>query len=172
MTVITTSSKHNFDLLKSLGADAVFDYNDANCGEKIREYTDNNLHHVFDCIATETSSAICAAALSSSTSPSNEYSGLLVQKTFPREDVNFRHTLMYTSFGESFSKGPGRDYPANPEHYEFAKYFWALTEKLFAEGKIKTHPSDVRDGGLQGVFDGLAELKAKKVSGKKVVYRL
>ena len=152
--MITTTSPRNFDLVKSLGADAVFDYNEGPAvGKKIREYTDNKLHHVFDCISTDSSVAIVAEAFSSDSSPENHYSGLLKQESFPRPGVNFRHTLMYTSFGETFFKGPN-EYKANAADYEFAKKFWALAEKLIAEKKVKTHPSEVRQGSLNDIFDG------------------
>ncbi|UCK58859.1 hypothetical protein AFCA_001695 [Aspergillus flavus] len=42
-TVLTTCSPHNFDLVKRLGADAVFDYKDPNSAAEIRQYTNNNL---------------------------------------------------------------------------------------------------------------------------------
>lgn len=44
-----------------------------------------------------------------------------------------------------------------------------LTEGLLKEGKLKTFPIS-RKGGLDGVLEGLEELKAGKVSGGKLVY--
>jgi NADPH:quinone reductase-like Zn-dependent oxidoreductase len=38
LKVVTTASPKNFDLLKSLGADAVFDYNDKDTPKKIKEW--------------------------------------------------------------------------------------------------------------------------------------
>lgn len=81
--------------------------------------------------------------------------------------------MAYTVFGEGFWKpfGPG-DYPASAEDYELGKKFWKLTEKLLEEGKFKVHPPDVRDGGLEGVLEGLRDLKDGKISGKKLVYKI
>lgn len=53
MQVITTSSPKNFDLVKTLGAHAVFDYRDPEVSAKIKaEYSD--LMQAVDCIANET----------------------------------------------------------------------------------------------------------------------
>ena len=47
-----------------------------------------------------------------------------------------------------------------------------FAEKLIAEDKVKPIRKDVRPGGLEGVFDGLKDLKEGKVSGTKIVYRI
>ena len=61
--------------------------------------------------------------------------------------------------------------PAKPEDFEFAKKQWSLTEKLLAEGKLKLMPT-VRQGGLEGVFEGLDDLRHGKVSAHKLVYKI
>ena len=164
--VITTSSKHNFDLVKSFGADEVFDYTDPECGSKIREYTNDNLKMAWDTIAVESSAKICAGALSSS---GGTY-GCLLQLEFPRKDVDTFWTLGYTAMGEAFSYGP-RKFPASESDFKFAQKFWSVAEKLLAEGKIKAHKIRVRDG-LEGVLEGLNDLKEKKISGEKLVYKV
>jgi NADPH:quinone reductase-like Zn-dependent oxidoreductase len=63
--VVTTASPHNFDLVKSLGADQVFDYKEKDVGAKIREATSDNLRFVFDTISEKGSPEISAAAISS-----------------------------------------------------------------------------------------------------------
>jgi NADPH:quinone reductase-like Zn-dependent oxidoreductase len=66
LTVVATCSPRNMDYLKSLGADAVYDYNSAECSKDIREYTKDQLKHVFDCISEGDSTKICVEAMSSS----------------------------------------------------------------------------------------------------------
>lgn len=51
--------------VKSLGAEAAFDYNDPDCGSKIREHTEDSLKLVFDCISEGASPEIDCAAISS-----------------------------------------------------------------------------------------------------------
>jgi NADPH:quinone reductase-like Zn-dependent oxidoreductase len=54
-TVVSTSSPKNFDYVRSLGADHVFDYRDPDVVKKIRE-TVPHIQYVFDTIGNETSS--------------------------------------------------------------------------------------------------------------------
>jgi hypothetical protein len=78
---------------------------------------------------------------------------------------------MYTIFNEEFQKG-GRTTPASKEDFDFAKKFFEITEKLMAEGKLKTHPEKVGEKGLEGALKGMEDMKAGKVSGVKLVYRV
>ena len=61
--------------------------------------------------------------------------------------------LAYTTFGEAFPKF-GMDFPAIKEHFDFGKMFWELNARLLAEGKIKTHPVTLRNGGFAGIPAG------------------
>ncbi|KAK3684373.1 hypothetical protein LTR37_020349 [Vermiconidia calcicola] len=167
--VLTTCSPHNFDFVKSLGADAVYNYKDSECAKNINKDTDNGLKLIWDTISLESSAKICAEALSSDTS-GTRYGSILPVK-FPREGVETTMTFMYTIFNDAFEKG-GSKTPAVPEDFEFAKKFFGITEKLLAEGKLNTHPEKVGQKGLEGVLDGLKDLKEDKVTGQKLVYRV
>lgn len=167
LKVFTTCSPHNFDFVKSLGADAAFDYSDKDCAKKIREATGDSLTHVFDCISEGQSPQICAEAISSK----GGVISFLLPAESPRKDVEDKRTLAYTQTGESFQFGPTA-FPAKREDFEFASMFWKLSEELFAEKKLRVHRPEVRKGGLQGVFEGLSDLKGNKVSGKKLIYTL
>lgn len=158
LTVITACSPSNFDYVKSLGADAVFDYHSPTCGADIRAYTNSSLHYIYDCICSESTFAICAAAFPEKGSFTGELKliGVLPVDTFARkneENVDAKAFLAYTAFGKAFSKF-GLDIPFYPEHYEFAVRFWKMSAKLLEEGKIKNQPAIVRPGGLKGVIDG------------------
>ncbi|MCJ1307855.1 hypothetical protein MMC25_001503 [Agyrium rufum] len=124
-TVLTTSSPHNFDMLKSFGADHTFDYNSENVGAEIRSYTKDTLEYAFDCISVESSAKICAEALTSKGGKVAKYSSLLPIQP-PRDDIWFNHTLAYTIVGESFVFIGGKDVPAIPQNFEFGKQFWGL----------------------------------------------
>lgn len=64
------------------------------------------------------------------------------------------------------------DVPAKLQDFEFAKKFWDLATKLLASQQLVMHPVEVGSNGLAGVLDGLNRLKAGKVSGVKLVYRI
>lgn len=165
--VLTTCSPHNFDLVTSLGADAVFDYRDPQSAAEIRKLTDNNLKLVFDCISLEASAKYCEAAISTE---GGEYSALLNVKV-ERENVNSRFTLGYTAVGEAFKFGD-IPFPAKPEDKAHAEKFVAIAESLLAQGKVKVHRPRVGKDGLKGVLEGLQLLKEDKVSGEKLVYNV
>ncbi len=157
--VIATASPKNFSLVLSYGANAVFDYHDPECGSKIRAFSNNSLRYVLDCISVESSYKIDAAALSTDTSQELHCLTLLPPDSWPseRKDVNVRWMLAYTSFGEEFFKF-GATYPVSSEHYEVGVNFWKLNGKLLKEGKIRTHPVTVREGGLLSVPEGYETL--------------
>jgi NADPH:quinone reductase-like Zn-dependent oxidoreductase len=162
--VIATASSHNFDLLRKLGADHVFDYKDADVGAKIRKATDDKLKLVFDCIAEGNSSDITAAAISST---GGHVATLLPVKDYPRDDVKTQFTFAYTALGEKYNDR----FPASQTDYEFGAKFWKVAQDWINSGKIRTHPVEVRKG-LDGVPQGLQDLKDGKVSGVKLVYKV
>ena len=167
--VIATCSPHNNDFVKSLGADAVFDYKDPKCGQSINEYTNDSLKLVWDTISLEGSAKICSEAFSSD--PTGAKYGTILPVKLPRDGIETTFTFMYTIFGDGFTKA-GKDTPAVPEDFEFAKKFFAITEQLLAEGKLKTHPAKVGPKGLEGALDGMVDMKNENVSGNKLVYRV
>jgi NADPH:quinone reductase-like Zn-dependent oxidoreductase len=126
--VVATASPRNFDYVKSLGADAVFDYNSPTCSKDIREYTQDKLAHVFDCISEGDSTKISVESMGSA---GGVYSTLRPVPNDKVHSINDRvknnHTLAYTVVGEAF-KIRSNDVPAKPEDFEFAKMFWGLAE--------------------------------------------
>lgn len=169
LTVLTTCSQHNFDLVRRLGADHVFDYKSPTVGADIRAASNDSIAHVFDTISSESSVAISAEAIGSS---GGKYSSLVVEElNFPREDVTSATTIAYTGFGEAFHRG-AKEFPANLEHLEFQAKFWKLAGELLAQGRFKTHPAEVREGGLDAILDGLDDLRQNKASGVKLVYKI
>lgn len=177
LTVITTSSPRNFDYLKSLGADAVFDYHTDNdtLAQEIKALTKNRLTLAWDCSPTPESARLCAQAMSDT--EKGVYSSLLqadqnvIKTANPKVDTDW--TLGYTAFGETFSRY-GRVFEAKPEDHEFAQMFWEFSSKLLANGKVKVARTAVDQGGsgLEGVLKGLDDLKQGRVSGTKLVYRI
>jgi len=171
--VLTTCSQRNFQLVKALGAHEAFDYHDADgCGPTIRAATGNGLLYCLDCIATLDSQRICAEALTSRSGVARYTASLPVGDGFPRQDVRHGWTSGYSSFGEgTHLSGPLRD--ANAADLEFAARFWKHAATLLSQDRIRLGPFvHLRRGGLQGVPDGLSELKSGTVSAGKLVYVL
>ncbi|USW57169.1 Putative GroES-like superfamily, alcohol dehydrogenase-like, NAD(P)-binding domain superfamily [Septoria linicola] len=169
LRVLATCSEKNFEAVKALGADEVYDYKDKMCGEKINEASKDSLKFAFDCVSEGSSMEICAKALSSD-GYDTRYNALLPVE-FPRKDVKTSFTIGYSVNGEEFTFF-GNHVPAKPEDFEFGKKWWTLAEKLLAEGKIKAPATNVRDGGLQGILEGFEDMKNGRISRQKLVYRI
>lgn len=169
LCVITTCSEKNFEAVKALGADEVFDYRDEKCGEKIREVTKDGLKFAFDCVSEGNSMEICAKALSSDGS-GTQYNALLPVE-FPRKDVKTSFTVGYSVNGEDFTFF-GNYQPAKPQDFDFGKRWGTLAEKLLTSGSIKAPATTIRKGGLQGVLEGLEDMKNGRISRQKLVYRI
>ena len=166
--VITTCSAHNVELCKSFGADHVFDHKDESSIDNIRALVGDSLRLCVDTISADDGStaAFCAKVLS----PGAKYSNIRIGKS-PRHDVESMNTVGYSFYGEGW-EFMGQPQKVSKVDYEYSRGFAILAEKLLAEAKIKPHPVDLRSGGFEALPGLLDELKAGKVSGKKLVVRL
>ncbi|KAH8887199.1 zinc-binding oxidoreductase alcohol dehydrogenase [Thozetella sp. PMI_491] len=165
-TPIATCSPSNFELVKALGAVAVFDYRDEQCAAQINSFTKNALSYVWDTIGSPDSVKICAEVIS----PGGSY-GAILKLEFPRSDVKTTYSLGYTAIGETIEKR-GVRIEARPDHFEFMKKWVAEEgEPILQEGRLKLPPTQV-GSGLEGVLDGLDLMRQGKVSGTKLVYVL
>jgi hypothetical protein len=170
-TVLTTCSPRNFDLCKSRGAEAVFDYTDPECGEKIYQYTNGRLQYIFDTIGSDDGVKICMDALSKDASIDKRY-GTLLFNDIPRKDVKKSFTVLVTFAGEAFGKF-GKHFPASVESFKFAEKFTTLTERLVAEGKLLANPVRSVDRGLLGMLEeGVPLGESGTISGEKIVARV
>jgi NADPH:quinone reductase-like Zn-dependent oxidoreductase len=104
--ILTTCSPRNFALVKSYGTDVVFDYNDPDCGWKIRKYTNDKLKFVEDCITDEDiSMPTCAAAVLSDGIGAKYYAFIDFEDCWPRDDVELNYTMAYTCTGKELRFG-------------------------------------------------------------------
>jgi NADPH:quinone reductase-like Zn-dependent oxidoreductase len=173
--VLTTCSPYNFKYVKSLGADVVFDYNSPSCAKDIKNFTDNNLAYVLDCISERGATEICLGAMSDAINGRYASIGPVPAERVAALNPNVDHTFVMgqRAFGHDIVMG-GMTLPADPAALHFAKMFWELMRSLLEESKIKVHNLSVNEGGkgLEGVLNGLKLLKERKVSAKKLVYTL
>ncbi|KFA52621.1 hypothetical protein S40293_10055 [Stachybotrys chartarum IBT 40293] len=173
LTVIATASPHNFDYLKSLGADFVFDYRSPTAGAEINNVTQNKLALAWDCSGGGPS--LCAAALSS-VEPSrygtiaNPDPGPLKTNPLVEGPLN---VLTYDVIGEVY-EFLGNMVRPSAEYADDAGTWRDLWEELLHKKAFKLTRVDVnRNGkGLEGVMKGLDELRQGNVSGTKLAYTL
>ena len=94
--MIVTVSPKNFDLVKSLGADEVFDYNDPEVSKKIKLSTGGKLVHAVDTISEKDTPRQISEALSDD---GGRVATLLTYKS-PRPEVSVNLTLAYDLLGK------------------------------------------------------------------------
>lgn len=185
--MVTACSPRNFDLVKDLGADLVFDYvckhpksrhlinrftysplqKSPDVGKAIREATSSSITKIFDTVNVESSVPICAEAFG----PSGGTYCNLLGLDCPRDDVESIFFLGYDMSGESY-KFEGNTFPARPEALEFARKWNSAVEKLWSNGKWKPHPQRLGPRGLMGALDGMQEMREGLISAEKLVYRV
>ncbi|RVX68667.1 hypothetical protein B0A52_07094 [Exophiala mesophila] len=173
-TVISTCSPRNMQYVKAAGADIVLDYNSPTVGEDIKKAANGDLRYALDCVSIESTSVICASAMSASGGK------LALLQPVPDEplhrinpDVATRMTIAYTVLGETIKAGP-HEVPGQEQDFQFGKKFWELARSLLEQGKLKVHTPNVNPtgSGLQGVLKGLDCMRKGEVSGSKWVYTI
>jgi NADPH:quinone reductase-like Zn-dependent oxidoreductase len=167
---IATCSPRNFDLVRERGASAVFNYAAPDVAQSIKEHTSGRLKYVLDCISNVDSVATCYQAIQR---PGGRYVCL---ERIPEEVLAKRRAVRSTfvlaaeAYGDEIKLGQeGYDRPANQEKHEFAAQCIKMYQRLLDQGRLKTHPMEMLDGGLHGIIRGLEMLENGGVPGKKLV---
>ena len=102
MKVITTCSPKHFDLVRSLGADHVFDYRDANLVASIKDVAPD-IKYFFDTIGIATSSETGAQALSEKgATMCTVRPGKQFTENVPKH-VKVTGMIMWTAFGQDLT---------------------------------------------------------------------
>ncbi|KAA1477028.1 GroES-like protein [Dentipellis sp. KUC8613] len=164
--VVATASPKNFDLVKSLGADEVFDYHDPEVGKKIKAATGGKLKHAVDNIFENGSPQIISDALSDE---GGKIASLSPYES-PRPGVTVLSTVAYHILGKSFDFP--FQYTEDPHLTQLGKNFAKLLEGILAKYDIKPNPLLVFPNGLASVADGFQFMIDGKVSGQKITYRI
>lgn len=165
--MITTCSPRNFDYVRSLGADAVFDYKDSDCAEKIIKFAGTKLDKVWDTVGVQSAIQVCSEVIKDG----GHFATIVGGTALPNEGVKQSTTLAYTITGEPLNKGWYVQEDTR-EEFEFAQKFALIVERLLTDGKLKPQKQAVSHEGLDGVLNGLELLQNNKVSGEKLVYVL
>ena len=169
-SVITTCSEHNFGLVKSYGADFAFDYHLSSCADDIKAHTKNGLRYALDCISTSQSMDLCYAALGRS---GGRYTALEPYSegiAATRKTVKPDWILGPVMLGRPIGWPAPHNRPAMPDMAEFGIKWRKTLQRLYDKRLLKAHPLVVRTGGIEGIFEGINEIKSGNLSGKKLIY--
>ncbi|KAM0793514.1 hypothetical protein ACM66B_000953 [Microbotryomycetes sp. NB124-2] len=169
--VIATSSPKNFDLLKSIGAEATYSYADDDTPTKIaKDYPD--LQTALDTISEGGTTVKIAKSFAGGKGHIVTLLPVRDEQLKAFEEINVEGTLVYSVLGDAYeTPSPS---PA-PEKLAADKKFiedWSLkVSKWIGEGKFKSNPLWSQPGGLDGVQDALELLKAGKNSAQKLTLK-
>lgn len=168
---ITTCSPHNFDFVKSYGADVVYDYKSADCAAKIRADTNNELEFIIDCFAEDSSMRFCYAAM-------GRAGGKYVALNPFSEHLHNRKVIEPDWILATRIAGDGSNWPVpfrcppEPKILEVSLPLYTTFQALLDERKIRPHTVQLEDGGLSGIPGGVQKIRSGEVSGVKLVYTL
>lgn len=98
---MTVASPHNFDLVKSYGADEVFDYRDPKAVvDNVLRVTGGGVAIALDTISLADTQAITAQTFGKNGGTLNVILSISPEAAALRPDVKFVYTLLYTWFGK------------------------------------------------------------------------
>ncbi|CDO68641.1 hypothetical protein BN946_scf184996.g72 [Trametes cinnabarina] len=169
--VVATASPRNFDLIRSLGAAAVFDYADPQVVSKVKATSRDSIRLALDTISLRESQAISAEIIARGGGKVVHILQVIPDAT-TRTDVERIYTLLYWALGREFSFGPGADHLVRPEDRAHMVQFLKKVPGLVKQGLIKPLPIKLWEGGLSSIPDGLQYMREGKVHAEKIVYRV
>ncbi|EAW07628.1 zinc-binding alcohol dehydrogenase family protein [Aspergillus clavatus NRRL 1] len=169
---IVTCSPHSYEMVKSYGAEATFDYHGPDCAAQIRAYTKNGLRYALDCISTVQSMQICYAALGRA---GGRYTALDPYPTAvaaTRKIVKADWVIGPAMLGLDIGWPAPHGRKADADMFDFGQRWKATVQQLLDKGLIRTHPLLVQSGALEKVIESMQAITMKKVSGKKLVCKM
>jgi aspyridone synthetase trans-acting enoyl reductase len=165
-----TCSSTSIELVKSLGAAEAFDYHSPTCGVEIRNYTNNALGHVLDCVTEAETMKLCYDAIGTAGGKYVALDPFATHVQYTRRDVQADWLMIYSLFGKPVMLAGLYGRPARPLDREFAARMFPLAEQLLEQRRLKPHPIEVRTGGLAGIVEGIEDLRTGQVRARKLVY--
>ncbi|EGW30479.1 uncharacterized protein SPAPADRAFT_63302 [Spathaspora passalidarum NRRL Y-27907] len=174
LQVITTASPKNHEFLKSLGADYLFDYKDAEVVDKIKEVGKGKIVYGLDTIASDETFQKLYDATEGA--PEVFLDSLLGKDakhivTDPKRVVHYGHTVAYLAFDKEYILGDGIKVYQEPEMVTKFDEFWTKYLPKYIH-QIKHSHLLILKPGLESAAEGLELLRQGKISAKKVVFTL
>ncbi|KAK6453632.1 zinc-binding oxidoreductase alcohol dehydrogenase [Scheffersomyces xylosifermentans] len=174
LKVITTASSKNHEFLKSLGADAVFDYKQPSVIDDIVKFANGKIAYALDTVASK--ETYQQTYDSTKGSDKVAFDNLLAIKSedlklnSERKSDTFGATLVYFAIGTTQSVGNTKVEP-NQKLISDYKHFWYDLLPPYVQ-KIKTPSLRILASGLESSNEAFDLLRESKVSGEKVVFRV
>ncbi|CAG7933021.1 unnamed protein product [Penicillium olsonii] len=169
LTVITTCSPRNAGLVRSYGAQHVFDYNDPDVVGNITNAAPN-LQHVFDTIGDKTSSAISSRVFGDRQGHLCTVRPGKANTEQVTANTHVTDVLVWTAFLKDHGYGEFH-WPASQEDHELASELFERLPAWLARGQIKPNKAKIFHG-LESVAKGFQEYRDGGVSAYKIVYEI
>ncbi|KAG0675320.1 hypothetical protein C6P41_002271 [Kluyveromyces marxianus] len=172
--IITVASKGKEELLKSYGADDVYDYKDPDVIKKIKfKYT--NIRHAIDGISNQDSFVQTYRTLAEEGDVTLLHLTMLSMRDIPeaerRDNVKIEGALLYLAFGTDVPFG-AITVPAVPAYKPSTTGFIKFIAPHVQDGSIRHIPIKVFPNGLDDVPALTQGIKEGKNQGVKFVARL
>ncbi|KZV68026.1 GroES-like protein [Peniophora sp. CONT] len=164
LKIFALCSPKNFELVKSYGADEVFDYRDNEVGEKIKAASDGEIQAAVDAISEHGSVKIIVSALSSD---GGKISNILPYGEDAEKVLGSRYTATFSHACDLIV-----DRPDAPSRQDDAPKYAKLATQLLKSGKVKPTPIRVWEKGLEGVNEAWQYMIDGKISGEKIIFRI
>ncbi|KAF9510972.1 hypothetical protein BS47DRAFT_1383704 [Hydnum rufescens UP504] len=159
LKIVSTASPHNHALLKSLGADAVFDYKDPEVAQKIKDWAQpsGGLTIALDCISEHGSTKLVIDSFGGNSGKVVHILAVKPEEGWP-SNVKLERFLLYDALVVD------------------SKDFWTLNEwhkvisSLVEKGQVKNVIPTKITQGIEQIPEGLDLLRQGKVSAQKLAY--
>lgn len=171
MKVLATCSPHNFPLVKSYGADAVFDYHThTDATTAIRAATKNRLRYALDCISTDSTMEFCYACLGRT---GGRYVRLepFAASLHTRPTVTPDWVIGSMVHGKEIGWPPPLAREADGDVRVWAAGWYRTVQRLLDAGRVRAHPVRVSEG-WEAILSGIEVLAKGEISGEKVIVRI
>lgn len=179
LSPIITVAGNGIDFVRSLDAAThIIDYRRGKVVEDIQAALNGQkLHYAFDAVSYNRSYEDIVAVLQFSGN------GHIDMVDPPADDtanpdrgswqwpagIKFTRTFVSSAYG---SPHKYRNTTQAAQDAEFAYAFYRYISRLLADGKLDPHPYEILPKGLESVAEGIQLLHDRKVSAKKLVYRI
>lgn len=158
-------------MVRSYGAEAVFDYHLPTVINDIKRYTGNSLKYVMDCISEPETMKFCYACIGRA---GGSYTAV---EPYP-EGLHTRSTVRPDWVLGPAVLGKTCRWPApfeleeNASIKEWTREWFGIIQQLVTDGRLRSHPLRIMPQGMDDIIKGLEMLRKKLVSGEKLVCRI